>query len=210
MPSYCCSSSDFLQSHYTVLLSTSFAFFMHLLKLLFTSLYFFRSFRFKSFLSQLSPLVAQIKNFCSDPGFFLLTMFARDLTGCFNHCSVEGGDDLIQVCVFIVHDGERCNLPAYYSLEDFQHIGIFQLFEVKLESCVFWLTDSFQAKVKNHQQVVVTSNVCFWKTLCSCNVKRVGESRHPCRTPTVVLNQSLTLPLKRTALVALSYIFFYD
>ena len=48
----------------------SFAFFMHLLKLLFTSLYFFRSFRFKSFLSQLSPLVAQIKNFCSDPGFF--------------------------------------------------------------------------------------------------------------------------------------------
>ena len=40
MPSYCCYFSDFLQSHYTVLLSSfCFAFFMHLL-LLFTSLYF--------------------------------------------------------------------------------------------------------------------------------------------------------------------------
>ena len=31
-------------------------------------------------------------------------------------------------------------------------------------------------------------------------LKRVGESRHPCRTPTVVQNQSPTLPLKMTAL----------
>ena len=35
-------------------------------------------------------------------------------------------------------------------------------------------------------------------------LKRVGASRHPCRTPTVVWNQSLMLLLKRTALVALS------
>ena len=33
----------------------------------------------------------------------------------------------------------RCKLPAYHSLEGFQHIAIFQLFKVKLESCVFWL-----------------------------------------------------------------------
>ena len=38
-------------------------------------------------------------------------------------------------------------------------------------------------------------------------LKRVGESRHPCRTPTVVLNHSLVLPLNRTALWALSYSF---
>ena len=38
-------------------------------------------------------------------------------------------------------------------------------------------------------------------------LKRVGESRHPCRTPTVVLNQSPVLTLNRTALYALSYIF---
>ena len=57
--------------------------------------------------------------------------------------------------------GERCKLPAYHSLEGFQHIGIFQLFEVKLESCVFWLADFFQAKAEgHHQQVVITSNVC--------------------------------------------------
>ena len=42
---------------------------------------FLRFFRFKSFLSQFSPSVAQIKNFCSDPEFFLLKMFAKKLTG---------------------------------------------------------------------------------------------------------------------------------
>ena len=34
-------------------------------------------------------------------------------------------------------------------------------------------------------------------------LKRMGDSRHPCRTPTVVRNQSPMLLLKRTALVAL-------
>ena len=38
-------------------------------------------------------------------------------------------------------------------------------------------------------------------------LKRVGESKHACRTPTVVRNQSPMLLLKRTAIVALSYRF---
>ena len=33
-------------------------------------LVFLRSFKLKSFLSQFSPFVAQIENFCTDPGFF--------------------------------------------------------------------------------------------------------------------------------------------
>ena len=41
-------------------------------------------------------------------------------------------------------------------------------------------------------------------------LKRAGESRHPCRTPTVVLNHSPVLPLNKTALWALSYRFSYD
>ena len=32
-------------------------------------------------------------------------------------------------------------------------------------------------------------------------LKRVGETRHPCQTPTVVRNQSPMLLLKRTALI---------
>ena len=35
-------------------------------------------------------------------------------------------------------------------------------------------------------------------------LKRVGESRHPCRTAAVVQSQSPMLLLKKTALVALS------
>ena len=46
---------------------------------------FLRSVRFESFLSQFSPFVAQIKNVCSDPNFFVcfvfLTMYAKDLAG---------------------------------------------------------------------------------------------------------------------------------
>ena len=38
-------------------------------------------------------------------------------------------------------------------------------------------------------------------------LKSAGESRHPCRTPTVVLNHSPVLPLNRTAFWALSYRF---
>ena len=41
-------------------------------------------------------------------------------------------------------------------------------------------------------------------------LKRVGESRHPCRTPDVVRNQSRMLLLKRTALVACHRGFFDD
>ena len=44
--------------------------------------------------------------------------------------------------------------------------------------------------------------------LSSNMLKRVGESRHPCRTPTIVLNQSSMLLLKRTALVAMPQRFF--
>ena len=69
----------------------SLAFFMHILLLLFTSLYFSDP-SSSIYFSQFSPFVAQIKKLCSDPGFFLLTMFAKDLTGCFSHCCVEGGD----------------------------------------------------------------------------------------------------------------------
>ena len=150
---------------------------MHLLMLLFHFLLFLRSFRFESFLPQFSPFVAQIKNFCSDPGFFLLTMFANDLSSCFSHCCVEGGDHWIHVCIFIIHNSKRCKLPAYHSLESFQHIGISQLFEVRFESCVFWLADSFQAKVEgHHQQIVVSSNVCAWKTSCSGIVQSWSEA----------------------------------
>ena len=89
------------------------------------------------------------------------------LSICFDLCVVTTGVVCHQLGLLgkVSHDGERCIIPAYHSLEGFQHIGIFQLFVVKLEACVFWLADFFQAKVEgHHQQVVITSNVCSWKT----------------------------------------------
>ena len=140
-------------------------------------LVFLRSFRFSSLLSQFSPFVTPIKDIFSHPGFLLLIVFAKDLTGCFSHCCAESDDHRIHVCILIIYDSERHKFPAYHSLESFKHIGIFQLFKVKLESCVFLLADSFQAKMEgHHQQVVVTSSVCPWKTSCSGNVHSSSEA----------------------------------
>ena len=38
-----------------------------------------RSSRFESFLPRFSPFITQVTNFCSDPGFILLTIFAKSL-----------------------------------------------------------------------------------------------------------------------------------
>ena len=110
-----------------------------------------------------------ILSFCRTDQEFLkwprLTMFAKYLTGCFSHCCVEGGDHWLYVCIFVAHDGERYKPPAYHSFEGFQQMGSFSFSRSKLESCVFWLADFFQAKAEgHHQQVVITSNVCSWKT----------------------------------------------
>ena len=53
------------------------------------------------------------------------------------------------------------NFPPSTGCKSSNTLGSFDFFEVKLQSCVFWRADSFQAKVESHhQQVVVTSNVC--------------------------------------------------
>ena len=179
MPFHCFSSSEFLQSHYTVLVSS------FLLFSCFTSwcccslpgISLILPVKIVSF-SVLSLFVAQIKNDCSDPVFlfcffFLLTMFAKNLTGCFSHCCVYGGDHRFQVCILIAHDGERCKLPAYHSMEGFQPIGIFRLFEVKLESYVFWIADFFDffsgeggrssSASRGHFRCLLLENFIFWQ-----------------------------------------------
>ena len=148
MPSYCCSSSDFLQSHYTVLTTVFFSLFHAPLDVVVHCLVFLRSFRLKSFLSQFSPLVAKIKNFCSDPGFFLLTMFAKDLTGCLSHCCVEGGDHWIYVCIFVAHDGERCKPPAYHSWKVSNTLGSFSFSRSNLSFVCFGLLIFFRRRRK--------------------------------------------------------------
>ena len=68
------------------------------------------------------------------------------------------------------------------------------------------------SSVKHKFEIVLPPmlTVDLWSSSASAMIlsrnmlKRVGESRQPCLTPTVVLNQSPVLPLKQTALVALS------
>ena len=78
--------------HYSPIQFSS-AFFMHLLMLLFTFLYFtYPSGPNLFFLSSLLLLHRSRLSAVAQFFFFRLTMFAKDLTGYFSHSCVEGGD----------------------------------------------------------------------------------------------------------------------
>ena len=74
-------------------------------------------------------------------------------------------------------------------------------------------TTMSSAKRKLIMSLPLTLTLPSWSSKASHMIlsrkmlKRVGESRHPCRTPTVVLNHFHLLPLNRTALWVLSYRF---
>ena len=75
-----------------------------------------RSFRFDSFLSHFPPFLAQIKNICSDPCFFLFffiifwMVISKDLTGCFSHCCVEGWSSSSAASLFMMVRGANAQL----------------------------------------------------------------------------------------------------
>ena len=161
--------------------------------LLFTSLYFSDPsgsnllFFSSLLLWHRSRISAVIQFFCLF-FFFLLTMFAKDLTGCFSHCCVEGGNHWICVCIFVAHDGERCKPPAYHSLEGFQHVGIFQLSRSNLSLVCFILLIFFRRRRKvssaslDHFQCLLLENFVFWQcslligstSLLECNQSGCG------------------------------------
>ena len=141
MPSYCCFSSDFLQSHCTVLLS-SFRLPFSCTSWWVHFLIFLRFSKFESSFLQFSPFVAQIKNFCSDPGFFPLTMFVKDLTGCFNHCCSEGGNHWIHVCILLMMV-RGVNFPPIIAWKDSRTLGSFSFSRSNLNLVCVWLADSF-------------------------------------------------------------------
>ena len=105
----------------------SLAFFVHLLMFLFPSLYFsdpsssnlrillFSSLYFSDpsglnlfFLSYL--LLSHRSSISAVTRLLLLTLFSKGLTGCFSYCCAEGGYHRVHVCIFIIHDDERCKL----------------------------------------------------------------------------------------------------
>ena len=135
MPSYClfCFFRSSSISLHCSPIQFSFAFFMHLLMLLFTSLYFSEPSGSNHFFLGSLLLLHRSRISAVTQDFFLLTMFAKDFTSYFRHCCVEGGGHWIHVCIFIIHDGKSCKIPVYHRFEGSQHIGIFQLFGVNLE-----------------------------------------------------------------------------
>ena len=118
------------------------------------------------FLSQFSPFALQIKNIFSDPGFLLLRMFAKDVTGCSSHCFVEGGDHRIHFCICIIHNGERCKPPTYYCWESFQQVGSFSFSRSNLSPVCFDLLIFF---VRRRWKVIISRS---WSLPMSTHGKR--------------------------------------
>ena len=125
--------------------------------LLFTSLYFSEPSGSNRFF--LSSLLLSHRSKMSAVIHFFIFFFSLSLWRCLPRISLTVSvtavlkvekNHWIYVRIFIAHDGERCKPPAYHISEGFQNVGIFQLFEVKLEACVFWLADFFQVKAEGH------------------------------------------------------------
>ena len=116
--------------------------------LLFTSLYYSDPSGSNCFFLSSLLLLHRSRISAVTQGCFLLTMFAKDLTGCFNHCCVESGDHWIQVCVFIVHDGERCKLPTCNSWKVSNTLGSFSFLRSNLSLVCFGLLILFRRRWK--------------------------------------------------------------
>ena len=140
--------------------------------MLFTFFVFLRSFRFESFLSQFSPFVAHIKNFCGDPGFFLLIMFAKDLTGCFNHCCVDGGDieSKFVSSLFMIVRGANCPLIIAWKVS--HTLGSFSFSRSDLSLMCFGSLIHFRVSDEDgrsssvscgHFQCQLLENFVFWQ-----------------------------------------------
>ena len=96
-------------------------------------------------------------------------MFAKDLTGCFSHCCVEGGDHCIDVCIFTVHDGERCKLPAYWSLYRFPPHWDLSAFRGQTWVLCVWACWLFSGEggrsasaSRGHFQCLLLESFVFW------------------------------------------------
>ena len=177
MPSYCCSSSDFLQSHYTVF----FSLFHAPLDVVVHFLVFLRSFRLKAFLSQFSPFVAQINNVCSGKVFFFWRCLPKismavSVTAVLKVVIIESMS--VSSLLMMVRGA---NLPPIIAWKLSNTLGSFSFSRSNLSLVCFGLLIFVfcffgQAKVEgHHQQVVITSIVCSWKTSCSGNVHSWSE-----------------------------------
>ena len=155
----------------------SFAFFMHLLILLFTSLYFSgpsasNLFFLKSLLlSHRSRISAVIQ------GFFLWR--------CLSGISLAVSVNTVLKVVLIESMSEYsllmmvrgANLSPIIAWKVSNTLGSFSFSRSNLSLVCFGLLIFFQAKMEgHHQQVVISSNVCSWKTLCSGNVRSWSET----------------------------------
>ena len=172
MPSYCCSSSDFLQSHYTVPLSSFLLPFSCTswsccsLPCIFSdpsgSNRFFLSYLHWSHRSRISA-VTQVFFFWRCLPKILL---AVSITAVLKVVMIESRS--VSSLSMMVRGA---NFPPIIAWKVSNTLGSFRFSRSNLSLVCFWLADSFQANVEgHHQQVVVTSNVCFWKTSCSGNV----------------------------------------
>ena len=104
-------------------------------------LVFLRFFRIKFVLSYISPFVAWIKNSCSDPGVFLLMMFANDLTGCFMTIESVSASSLFMMVIGV-------NFPLIIAWKVSNTVGSFSFLRLNLKFAGFGFLILFRRRWK--------------------------------------------------------------
>ena len=166
MPSYCCSSSDFLQSHYTVLLS-SFLLPFSCTSWCCCSLYFSNPSGSNLFFDKSLLLLHLSRISAVNQGYFFWRCLPRislavSVTTVLKVVIIES---MSVSSLFMMVRG--ANFPPIIAWKVSKTLGSFSFSRSNLNLVCFGFANYFQTKVEgHHQQVVVTSNVCSWKTSC--------------------------------------------
>ena len=133
-------------------------------------LVFLRSFRFKSFLSWFFLLLHRLRISAVTPFFFWQCLpriwLAVSVTAVLKVVIIESMS--VSSLLMMVRGA---NFPPIIVWKVSYTLGSFSFSRSNLSLVCFGLLSFFQVKAKgHHQQVVITSNVCSWKTLCSGTV----------------------------------------
>ena len=110
-------------------------------------------------------------------------MFAKDLTGCFSHCCVEGGDHWIYVSSLLM-TVRRANLPPIIAWKVSNTLGSFSFSRSNLSLVCFGLLFCFvlffsgeggrsSSASHDHFQCLLLENFIFWQ--CSLLIRSASS-----------------------------------
>ena len=87
-------------------------------------------------------------------------MLAKDVVGCFCHCSVKAVDQGVYFGVLIFKGEEWSKLSSYCCSKNFCDVGVLEFLQTEPDPCVALVFHPLEAKSEGHHyKFMITSNI---------------------------------------------------